>query len=94
MPDLLVAVATDYLMCSEADLLGDWQFQGSLNIETLFGIRDDLHYDSYPASAYRGPFVPLLRYHPKLGLELIIAIFNHSAEWYANPRVSESSATI
>ena len=44
-----------------------------------------------PASAYHGLFLPLLRYHPHEGLVFIIEVFNHSAEWYAHPRVQSDS---
>ena len=42
VPDLVVSVATDYLLCSEADLRRDWQYGGSLDLETLFGIKEGL----------------------------------------------------
>jgi hypothetical protein len=87
LPDLVVSVATDYILCSEADLQRDWQYMGSFQSETLFGIKEGLRHDYFPASAYRGPLLPLLRYHTSKGIGFIIAIFNHSAEWYAHPRV-------
>jgi hypothetical protein len=89
LPDLVVSVATDYLLCSEEDLRTDWEYGGSLDLEVLFGIKEGLRQDYFPASAYHGPLLPLLRYHPTKGLDFIIAIFNHSAEWYAHPRVPE-----
>ncbi|MCX6676720.1 MAG: ATP-binding protein [Methanothrix sp.] len=90
LPDLVISTARDYLLCSEADLLGDRQYGGSLMLETLFGIKEGLNSDYFPASAYHGPFLPLLRYHPTKGKDFIIAVLNHSAEWYAHPRVSEN----
>ena len=33
--------------------------------------------------------LPLLRQHPRIALEFIIGVFNHVAEWYAHPRVSD-----
>ena len=33
------------------------------------------------------PSFPLLRHHPREGIAFIIAVFNHSADWYAHPRV-------
>jgi hypothetical protein len=87
MPDLVVSVATDYLLCSEDELRRGWGYGSDLELETLFGIRHGRSHDFFPASAYRGPFLPLLRQHPRQGLTFIIAVFNHSAEWYAHPRV-------
>lgn len=87
MPAAVVSAANNYLLCSEADLQRGWSYAGDLELETLFGIRGGRSHDFFPPSAYRGPFLPLLRHHPRQGLAFIIAVFNHSAEWYAHPRV-------
>jgi len=87
MPDLVVSVAKEYLLCSESDLHQEWGCSSSLELETLFGIKEHRSFGVFPASAYRGPFLPLLRFYPRLGLEFIIDVFNHSTEWYANPKV-------
>jgi hypothetical protein len=87
MPNLFVSVANDYLLCSEADLRREWGYAGDLELETLFGIKHGRSFDFFPASAYRGPFLPLLRHHPREGITFIIEVFNHSADWYAHPRV-------
>jgi conflict system STAND superfamily ATPase len=89
MPELVVSAAKDYLLCSEADLQDQWKYGGSMKLETLFGIKEYRSHGFFPASAYRGPFLQLLRHHPPRGLGLIIAVFNHSADWYAHPRVWE-----
>lgn len=87
MPDLVVSVAKEYLLCSEADLQQKWGYSHSLELEALFGIKVHRSFGFFPPSAYRGPFLPLLRFHPDQGLDFIIDVFNHSAEWYANPKV-------
>jgi len=87
MPEVLVSIATEYLLCSEDELRQDWGGSSDLELETLFGIKYGRSRDFFPASAYRGPLLPLLRYHPRRGLDFIIGVFNHSAEWYAHPRV-------
>ena len=87
MPDVVVSVAKDYLLCSEADLREEWGYGSHLELETLFGIKEGRSHDYFPASAYRGPFLPLLRHHPRKGIDFIIAVFNHSGDWYAHPRV-------
>ena len=90
MPELVVSAAKDHLLCSEADLQQEWNYGGSLELEPLFGLKSTV--DSVPsASAYRGPFLSLLRYHPREGLAFIIEVFNYSAEWYAHPRVRSDS---
>ncbi len=91
LPDLIISVAVDQFLCTEDDLRGedDWQYARSLELETLFGLKEGLRHNYFPASAYRGPFLSLLRYHSQRGLDFIIRVFNHSAEWYAHPRVSD-----
>ena len=90
LPDLVVSVAFDYLLCSEADLQGDDVYRGSsLELETLFGLKEHLSHRYFPASAYRGPWLPLLQHHSDKGLRFLIAVFNHSADWYAHPRVAD-----
>jgi hypothetical protein len=91
MPEVLVSVAKSYLLCSKADLRWERGYGGSLNLEPLFGIKNERSHGFLPASALRGPFLPLLRYHYRLGLDCLITIFNHSAGWYAHPRVPSRS---
>ena len=83
MPELVVSAAKDYLLCSEADLQQEWRHGRPLRRELLFGIKPTISYGFLPASAYHGPFLTLLRHHPREGLAFIIEVFNHSAEWYA-----------
>lgn len=87
MPDLVVSVTKDYLLCSESDLAQRWDYRSSLTLEPLFGIKDARRHGFDPPSAYRGPFLSLLHHHSNKGLDLIIDVFNHSADWYAYPRV-------
>lgn len=90
LPDVLVSVATEYLLCSEADLRRRAPYYASpLELETLFGLKAGLRHDFFPASAYRGPWLPLLRHHPRQGLDFLIDIFNHSIDWYAHPRIAD-----
>ena len=75
--NLVVAVATDYLLASEDDLRRDSYSRSSLDLETHFGINERLHHDFFPASAHRGPWIPLLRHHPRQALDFFIHIFNY-----------------
>jgi hypothetical protein len=88
MPNEIVSVATDYLLYSEADLKKERSYTGYQEIETFFGIKGG-HLRFFPASAYQGPFLSLLRYHPSIGVDFITKVFNHSADWYAHPRMQE-----
>ena len=83
IPELVVSVAKDYLLCSEADLQQEWRHGRPLGQELLFGIKPTMSYGFLPASACRGPFLTLLRHHRREGLGFIIEVFNHSSEWYA-----------
>jgi hypothetical protein len=87
MPEVVVAVATEAFLCSDAALRDGGWYGSDLELETLFGIVQGTSHDYFPASAYRGPFLPLLRHHPRQGLAFIPALFNHSADWYAHPRM-------
>ncbi len=86
MPDLIVSVAKDYLLISESDFSEEWSYRSSIHLEPVFGVKDARNYGFHPSSAYRGPFLLLLRHHFSKGLDLIIDVFNHSAKWYAHPR--------
>jgi hypothetical protein len=87
MPDAVVSAAKGYLLCSEVDP----RHESGMEIETLFGINHGRSHDFFPASAYRGPFLPLMRHHLQEALVFVIAVFNHSADWYAHPRASSRS---
>ena len=87
VPDLVVSAASDYILCSEVDIQQDLDYGVGFDIERVFGIKAYLNRKYSPESAYRGPWLPLLRNHRNKGLNFVIEVFNHSAEWYAHPRV-------
>lgn len=87
LPDVVVEVGRQYLLYDEKDINNPRRHGSSLSIEPLFGIKEARHHDFFPASAYRGPFMHLLRYHPRTALDFLIELFNHSADWYAQRKV-------
>ena len=88
VPELVIAATKEHLLLTEVDIEeGRHYGSGSLSVEPLFGIQESRHMDYFPASAWRGPFFQLLRHHPRDGLGLLITVFNHSAEWYAQRKV-------
>ncbi|MHB9110576.1 MAG: hypothetical protein ACYDCO_26280 [Armatimonadota bacterium] len=89
MPELVISVANKYLLCSEDDLQSEWGYGSQGELDTLFGIKEGTQFNFFPASAYRGPFLSLLRNHPRQGIDFVISVFNHSADWYAHPRVQD-----
>ena len=88
LPDILVSAASEYLICTETDLeqCSDYDLH---ELEILFGLKKHLAHKFFPASAYRGPWIHLLKCHMRKGLDFFITLFNHSADWYAHPRISD-----
>ena len=87
MPDIVISAATEYLLCSESDLRRDGGFGSDMELELLFGIQIGKSLDFFPPSAYRSPLLAILRSAPMQGVDFVLAVFNHSADWYAKPRV-------
>ena len=88
LPDIVISVGADYLLASEKDITDKrHRVRSHLDIGLYFGIKDGLWHDSFPASGVRGPWIHLLRYHPERALDFYIKVFNHSAAWYAHPRL-------
>lgn len=89
LPDLLISVALDTFLTTNAYLRAKAYGGASIDVDLYFGIKEHLRHEFFPASAFRGPWINLLTHHPRKGLEFLIQVFNHSAEWYANPRLRD-----
>lgn len=89
LPDLLISVALDTFLATEEYLRAEPYGRSSIDVDLYFGIKEHLRHDFFPASAFRGPWIPLLTHHPRKGLDFLIQLFNHSAEWYAHPRLPD-----
>ena len=90
LPDVVISVGADYLLASEEDIEDQRRYgRSSDEIDLYFGIKEGLRHVSFPASALRGPWGHLLRYHTGKALDFYIEVFNHSAEWYAHPRLRD-----
>lgn len=85
LPDEVIALARRKFLLTDKDAEERDHWGSSMEMEPLFGLRSFSH-DFFPASAYRGPFLFLLRSHPQKGLVFIIELINHATEWYAHPR--------
>jgi hypothetical protein len=81
-PDLVIEALRDELVLTTENLQ-QHRFRGGLEVESLFGLRERAHFNSLPASAFRGPVLHLLRHHRRRALEFLVMLFNHGAEWYA-----------
>ena len=64
------------------------EFDASLGTEPEFGLRSSLHSYFFPSSAIQGPFLPLLMYHPQIGLRLVLDLVNHAGDFYGNRKWS------
>ncbi|AQZ33523.1 AAA family ATPase [Pseudomonas sp. LPH1] len=89
LPDVLISIALDNFLATEECLHEEPFGRSSFGIELYFGIEDHLNRRFLPASALRGPWINLLTCHPGKGLDFLVQVFNHSAEWYAHPRLGD-----
>ena len=85
LPDVVISVSRDCLLASDDDIDDERRYaRFSTDIDLHFGIKERLFHDSFPASAIRGPWGHLLRYHSSKALDFFIQVFNHSADWYVH----------
>jgi hypothetical protein len=89
LPNLLIAIATETFLASEETLRPSEFGRSSLDVSLQFGIKDNLRFEFFPASALRGPWIHLLASHPREGLDFLVKVFNHSIDWYVHPRVPD-----
>lgn len=89
LPDLLISIALETFLATEEYLRAESYGRSSIDVDLYFGIKEHLRHGFFPASAFRGPWIKLLTHHPRKGLEFLIQVFNHSAEWYAHPRLRD-----
>jgi len=86
-PVEIIHLAKARLLLREEDLNpDDWGRGSTIGVEPCFGIQEHTHFDSFPASAIRGVFLPLLRYHPQQAVDFIIELLNHAGSWYGEQR--------
>ena len=82
-PELMAAFAMSRYCCTENIVLHDgFWMPPPLDVEDAFGLRRGSATRLYPGSAVQGPFLPLLRWHPEIGLQLVLNLCNRAAEWY------------
>ncbi len=92
LPEVLIPAIKASLLISRANVGRERHSAHALALEPMFGISSIWSYEQPVASAFRGPFLPLLRYHPRRALALLIEVLNRSAEWYGkNRRISKDS---
>ena len=90
-PDQMAQLTLSWCCLSEQDLeRASRSYGGFRGIEPEFGIRANRQFDFFPQSAIRGPFLPLLRFHPNVGVNLILDLVNHAGDWYGNRKWLDS----
>ncbi|WP_428306710.1 NACHT domain-containing protein [Lacipirellula sp.] len=89
-PDEMIGLAESQMLLAESDVAIALQYGDGLGVDTAFGISHKLHKDFFPASAYRGFFLPLLRKHSEKGVAYLLRLFNHAADCYVNPKYGNS----
>lgn len=91
-PKEIVELAMSYFCLSEEDVQEARENLRRTSLGTTephFGIDEKVdHSFSVPSSAIRGPFYPLLQYHPVTGVEFITQFINHACSWYAEGKLS------
>lgn len=82
-PDVVIEVATAYFRERERDPGFIEGFHTAREMEHLFGLNEHLDFEFSEASAIRGPFLPLLRFHPCKGMAFILDLMNRACENFA-----------
>lgn len=85
----LISALRSHVVCTDGDLQEELEWPSSMDIELYFGLRRRVAHHYFPASAYRSCMMSLLREHPRAAIDFLIELFNHVAEWYAHPRISD-----
>jgi hypothetical protein len=85
LPDAVCSAAADYFLDTKTNRDEDFYYAADFGvIEASFGIHLSRQHSFFPPSAYRGPLLFLLRFHPMKGIKLVQEVFNHSAERYSH----------
>jgi hypothetical protein len=78
-PDLVMALSMKRLCLDPAD--GRRRRDFSMDLGPIFGLSETREF--FPASAYQGPFMALLRANLQKGVDLVVDILNQSVLWYS-----------
>lgn len=61
-------------------------YSGLREVDSVFGLSENLRRGFFPASALQGPFKHLLLFHPALGIPFVVSLMNYAAEHYGQGR--------
>lgn len=86
-PEEVISLVNARVRLTESDAREMSNYVSGIDeVEFGFGIRNTGMSNFFPRSAQQGPFSMLLRTHPKQGLEFLLDLINHAAEWYSTKR--------
>ncbi|SEL34836.1 hypothetical protein [Acinetobacter sp. DSM 11652] len=88
-PDFIIKLAMHEWLLQEKES-DEWSRYNRIEIDESFGLDKDR--DFSPSSGLKGPFIYLLKYHPRKGLDFILELCNLSAETYAQSEFANPSA--
>jgi len=91
MPDLVCKVAKDQWLTDEVESGTDYYSIIDRGIGFGLSISDR---DYFPSGIYKTPIRFLLHFHPAHALKLIVDVFNHCTEAYANSRRGRESNVV
>ena len=80
-PELMAKLALSKYCLTDADLERRFQWSPP-DSDDAFGLSGNVEHWYFPVSAIRGPFRPLLRFHPPDGVQLVLDLLNHAGNWY------------
>ena len=80
-PELMAKLALSKYCLTDTDLERRFQWS-SPDSDDTFGINGNIEHWYFPVSAIRGPFRPLLMFHPADGVQLVLDLLNHAGNWY------------
>lgn len=88
VPEVVAAAARDELLLLDTDLELSGRYHYTPMLEPYFGLKHEHDGEFSLDTAWRGPFMFLLRFdYQRTGLPLILDVVNHTTEWYARPRM-------
>ena len=91
-PDLITELANaKWIIKANPDELARLYPYGRHEVVDIFGLDHHSDFDFFPSSAYHGPFLFILRTHPKIGMDFIIQLLNHCISCYANQNPSRTT---
>ena len=88
-PELMAKLAMAKYCLTDTDLERRlrWSQWSPHDSDDTFGINGNIEHWYVPVSAIRGPFRPLLMFHPAYGVQLVLDLLNHVGEWYGERKL-------